>query len=227
MIRVVRAAAWGSARPRWPRPARRTGCPRWGQWISASGTCPCAPGGGRSARSRRSECHQACPSAQAGAGLQPQPGGQDGADVRQPAQRGAGGGEPEPGGGHPVPGQPAPARPGPEPPGRRVPGPPPPGRDRGQPSGLRPQRGGEQVGRARRSAPRTAAARRCRAGTAGAPHRPAAAQACGPGVPAAPGVAVPGVEVSGIVVSWACSVIRFQPSRGTAATGVSHVRKDT
>ena len=37
-----------------------------GQWISASGTCSRRPAAGRSARSRRSECHQARPSPQAG-----------------------------------------------------------------------------------------------------------------------------------------------------------------
>ena len=48
-----------------------------GQWISASWTCPRRPAAGWLARSRRSECHQAWPSCQAGAGLHPDPAGQD------------------------------------------------------------------------------------------------------------------------------------------------------
>ena len=80
-----------------------------------------------------------------GAGRQPQPGGEHGADVRQARQRRARGGVAEPGGSHAGRGQPAPRRAGSQPPGGGVPGLPPPRGDPAQPGGLRAQRDGEQV----------------------------------------------------------------------------------
>jgi len=115
-----------------------------GQWISASGRCP-APMPGWAARMRRSECHHAQPLVQAGEEGQPQPGGQDGADVGQAGERGAGGGVAQPGGAHACAGEPALGGAGAEPPGGGVPCAPPPGGDRAQPRGLGGQRGGEQV----------------------------------------------------------------------------------
>ena len=153
------------------------------------------PAAGWSARNLRSECHHAWP---CGPGRDRRP-----ATAGRPAQRGcapagpatAAGREPEPGRGHPVPGQPAPGRARAEPAGGRVPGAPPPGRDRGQPGLLDAQRGGQQVGRARRSAHRRAGARRCPAGTGGPFRHPRGGRARN------------GRVVVSVVVSWACAVM--------------------
>ena len=67
MIRVVRAMGLGVSST-----STAQTCPAYrlpgmlGQWISASATCPPRPAVGWPARSRRSECHQACPLAQPG-----------------------------------------------------------------------------------------------------------------------------------------------------------------
>ena len=145
---------------------------------------------------RRSECHQALPSVQAGVGLQPQPGGQHRADVRQARQRRAGGGVAEPGGGHPVRGQPAPGRAGAEPPGGGEPGPPPPRGDRGQPGRLRGQRGGEQVGGC--------------AVVLAAQHQAVDVRRASRTVPASARRAgrAAGVVVVSVMMSWACPVMR-------------------
>ena len=67
MIRVVRASGLGVSSTSTAQTCPAYGLPAMeGQWISASGTCPSRPAAGWSARSRRSECHQAFPSAQAG-----------------------------------------------------------------------------------------------------------------------------------------------------------------
>ncbi|MGH3286913.1 MAG: hypothetical protein ACRDPD_19885, partial [Streptosporangiaceae bacterium] len=80
-------------------------------------------------------------------GCQPQSGGEHGADVRQAARRRADGRVPEPGGGHPVPGQPAPPRPRAEQAGGHVPVTTPPGFDLGRPPRPGAQRDRQQVKR--------------------------------------------------------------------------------
>ena len=67
MIRVVRPRGLGVSSTSIAHTCPAYGLPSIeGQWISASGTCPLRPAAGCSARSRRSECHQAWPWAQAG-----------------------------------------------------------------------------------------------------------------------------------------------------------------
>ena len=65
MIPVVRATGLGVSSTSIAQTCPAYGLPSMlGQWISASGTCSRRPAAGWSARSRRSECHHACPSAQ-------------------------------------------------------------------------------------------------------------------------------------------------------------------
>jgi hypothetical protein len=67
MIRTVRASGLGLSSTSTAHTCPAYGLPSMdGQWISASGTCPPCPAAGWSARSLRSECHHAFPSAQAG-----------------------------------------------------------------------------------------------------------------------------------------------------------------
>ncbi len=145
MIRAVRGSGLGVSSTSTAQTCPAYGLvSRLGQWTSASGRCPARAGTGWAARRRRSECHQAWPGPRPG-GLEPQPGGEHGADVRQARQRRAGGGVAEPGGSHAGRGQPAPGRAGSQPPGGGEPGPAPPRDDPAQPGGLRAQRGREQV----------------------------------------------------------------------------------
>ena len=67
MIRTVRASGLGVSSTSMAQTCPAYGLPAMdGQWISASGRCPPRPAAGWSARSRRSECHHAFPSTQAG-----------------------------------------------------------------------------------------------------------------------------------------------------------------
>ena len=148
MIRTVRASGLGVSSTSTAHTCPAYGLPSMdGQWISASGTCPPRPAAGWLARSRRSECHHAWPSVQAGPAVSHSRAART---ARMCASRPSEGRR----AGNPSPVAVIPSRvsqhhpgPGPEPAGGRVPGPPPPARDRGQPGLLDAQRGGEQIKR--------------------------------------------------------------------------------